>query len=244
MKNKIIPITICVIALIIGIGILQWRSVGADERMVSDIDTQASENKTIAEEVAEITEAVAQSNIDIQPRVENDAFVIGSPDAPVTIMEFSSLSCPHCATFHKNTLPDLKKDYVQTGKVKFVFNDFPLNAPAVAASLLLKCVPADNRYDFMEMLFEQQEQWAFDANFINKLKQYASLLGIGNNTAEECMANTTEEAKMFDIMRAQNETHAISSTPSFIIMPGDEKLTGAQPYGEFSKRIEELLKEE
>lgn len=244
MKNKIIALCVCVVVLIASISVLQWRSVDADERMIADVETASGSTEALEKEVAEITAAVSPEKIDIQPRVEDGAFVIGSPDAPVTIMEFSSLSCPHCATFHKTALPDLKKDYVETGKVKFVFNDFPLNAPAVAGSLLLKCVPNDSRYDFMEMLFDQQSQWAFEANYINKLKQFAALLGIGSDQAEKCIRDTSTEAEMFDKMRAQNAKYQVSSTPTFVIMPGDEIITGAQPYGEFSKRIEALLKAE
>ncbi len=238
MKKKIIAVGICLVVLVACIGVLQWRSVDADDRMIAAIETTAGDADAMP--IAEVEET--SSTTEYPPREENGSFVIGNPDAPVTIMEFSSLSCPHCASFHKGALPDLKKDYVDTGKVKFVFRDFPLNASAVAGSLLLKCVPLDNRYDFMEMLFDQQSQWAFEPDFINKLKQYAALLGIGNDEADKCISDRDTEAAMFDVMREGNAEFEISSTPTFIIQPGNEKLVGAQPYGEFSKRIEALLK--
>jgi len=238
MKNKIIAVCVCLVVLLGCIGILQWRSVDADERMIADIETPLTEEVVVAEEKVETIETTSHA-----PSEDAGSFTIGNPDAPITILEFSSLSCPHCASFHAGALPDIKKDYVDTGKVKFVFRDFPLNGSAVSASLLLKCVPLNERYDFMEMLFNQQSDWAFDGNYQTKLKQYAALIGIGTDKAESCMNDSATEKAMFDTMREGNSTHEITSTPTFVIQPGDEKLTGSQSYGAFSSRIETLLKE-
>lgn len=244
MNNKVTAASICLAALLISIGILQWRSIDADDRMITATEQVQNNAET------NITDAPAtpsDTQVDMtqyEPRADAGSLTIGNPNAPVTIIEFSSLSCPHCASFHSGALPDLKKDYIDTGKVKFIFRDFPLNAPAVSGSLLLKCVPLSDRYEFMDMLFKQQSEWAFDANYQTKLKQYASLLGIGSEEAEACMNDAMSEKAMFDTMREGNEEFGIQSTPTFIIQPSDEKLTGAQPYGEFSKRIEALLKAE
>jgi len=235
LKKYIIPVVVCLVVLLGSIGILQWSAMNADERIIADIESASGET-------AEDTPVTEKSN-GLNPREENGAFIIGAENAPVTILEFSSLSCSHCGTFHKNTLPDLKTDYIETGKVKFVFRDFPLNASAVAGSLLLKCVPLENRYDFMEMLFDQQMQWAMDANYTQKLKQYAALLGIGSDKAEACMNDADAERAMFETMQNANAKYQVNSTPTFIIQPGDTKLVGAQPYGAFSTKIEELLSE-
>ena len=244
MKKIIIPFVICLVVLLSAIGILQWRSQNADDRMIAAIEQETGEEITLATSETETVDVIAvQSNVAYNPRVENGSFVIGVENAPVTIMEFSSLSCPHCASFHSGALPDVKKDYVNTGKVKFVFNDFPLNQPAIAGSLLLKCVAPEKRYDFMEMLFEQQPNWAFDSNYQTKLKQYAALLGVSNEKAEECMNDSAAEAKMFEKMQSDNARYNITSTPSFVFMPSNEVVTGAQPYGAFSTRIEKLLEE-
>ena len=84
---------------------------------------------------------------------END-FFIGSPDAPVTIIEYASMSCSHCADFHNNTLEELKIEYIDTGKVRFVFRDFPYNYPALAGSMMMRCVPDSARYDYMNALYK------------------------------------------------------------------------------------------
>jgi protein-disulfide isomerase len=237
-------IIICLFVMGGSIGVLHWWSQDADERMMNNIETAADDAKVnIAEITSETTETIiVQNKISWEAREENGALVIGSPDAPVTIMEYSSLSCPHCATFHKDTLPTLKKDYIDQGQVKFVFNDFPLNKPALAGSLLLKCVPIEDRYNFMELLFEQQSAWAFESDYVTKLKQYAALLGVSGDKAEECMNNELSERVMFIKVKEAADKFEISSTPSFVILPTEETLTGAQSYSEISKRIEAILK--
>jgi len=128
MKKKIIAVCICLSVMLACIGILQWRSVDADERMIDDIEAQKSSFANIPSLNAANAKALAEAQKkSFTPRADTGSFSIGNPDAPVTILEFSSLSCPHCASFHKGALADIKKDYVDTGKVQFVFRDFPLN---------------------------------------------------------------------------------------------------------------------
>ena len=92
-------------------------------------------------------------------KIQENDFYIGEPEAPVTIIEYASMSCSHCADFHNETLGDLKSEYIDTGKVKFVFRDFPFNYPALAGSMILSCVPEDVRYDYMNALYKLQKNW-------------------------------------------------------------------------------------
>jgi len=243
-KKIIIPVIICLLVLLAAIGALQWKSSNADQDIKAE--TNVTSNATTIETSAiaintETSATLKTEKVEWKATANAGSLTIGAENAPVTITEFSSLSCPHCASFHSGALPDLKKDYVDSGKVKFVFRDFPLNAPAVAGSLLLKCVPVNDRYDFMMMLFEQQAQWAFDPSYAQKLQQYAALIGIGSDKAKSCMTDKDAELAMFDQMRLGNARYGIESTPTFVFEPSEEKLTGAMPYGEFSKRIEKLL---
>ena len=243
MKKVILPVIVCLVVLGISIGVLQWRSQDADTRMIAEVEANNEEAAMAFENaVAPATEKTIEK-IDINPRVEGGSFVVGADDAPITILEFSSLSCPHCATFHANSLSDLKKDYVESGKVKFVFNDFPLNKPAVDGSLLLKCVDIKDRYDFMEILFSQQSQWAFNGDHREKLTQYAALLGVSSDKAEACMNDTDSERAMFEKMRVNNQKYQVKSTPTFVVLPSEKVITGAQNYGVFSTEIERLLSE-
>lgn len=240
MKKIVLPVVICLVVLSGAIGVLQWRSQDADERMIAETAKNQDHNIEVEKVAVEINQPAIKIT---PPRIEDGSFVIGDKDAPITILEFSSLSCPHCAAFHKNSLSDLKKDYVQSGKVKFVFNDFPLNKPAVDASLLLKCVDVKDRYDLMEILFSQQSQWAFGGDHHDKIKQYAALLGISSDKADACMSDTDAERAMFEKMRANNQKYQVKSTPTFVILPSEKVITGAQNYGVFSTEIERLLKE-
>ena len=84
--------------------------------------------------------------------VKDNDFYIGEENAPITIIEYASMSCSHCADFHNDTLAELKKEFIDTGKVKFIFRDFPFNYPALAGSMILRCVPDEVRYDYMNGL--------------------------------------------------------------------------------------------
>ena len=91
--------------------------------------------------------------------VKEDDFIIGDKSAPITVIEYSSLSCNHCANFHLNTLPQLIKEYVDTGKIKIVFRDFPLNYPALMGSMVLQCIDNNIRYDYLSLLYILQSKW-------------------------------------------------------------------------------------
>ena len=101
--------------------------------------------------------------------IKESDFVLGDNNAPVTIIEYASLSCSHCANFHFTTLPQIMENYVNTGKVKIVFRDYPLNFPALVGSLLLQCISKDIRYDYMSALFSLQNEWVNKDINITKL---------------------------------------------------------------------------
>ena len=91
--------------------------------------------------------------------IGEDEFVIGNIDAPITIIEYASMSCSHCASFHNNTLPDIKKEYIDTGIVRIVFRDYPFNYPALLGSMMMRCISSDVRYDYMNALYQLQNTW-------------------------------------------------------------------------------------
>lgn len=253
-KKAIVPIVIAVAILALCIGILQFASLSDSNNPAENAFEQAAlQQDDIVSYTQAVEEMIAQPNAvdtdngtdvaatSLPARVENNVLVIGRNDAPVTILEFSSLSCPHCATFHTKVLGAIKKDYVDTGKVKIIFNDFPLNQQALHGTLLLKCVDGQDRYALMEMLFEQQAQWAFEGDHQTKLKQYAALLGLSNEKAETCMADGEQEKSILQTMKLAAQQYNIASTPSFVILPEPTLITGSQSYGAFSTEIEKRL---
>ena len=107
----------------------------------------------------------------LKPNAGDNA--LGSQYAPVTIIEYASLSCPHCAHLAENVIDPLNANYISKGKVKYVFRDFPLNAQAVAAAKLAHCADPSRFYSFINVLFKSQEQWAYTSNYLSILKNIA-----------------------------------------------------------------------
>ena len=162
-----------------------------------------------------LTPIYGESALDI---TEKD-FVIGNEDAKITIIEYASLSCSHCADFHVNTLETLKKEYIDTGKVKMVFRDYPFNYPALLGSMVLRCIPENYRYDYMNALFKLQPDWVNKKNK-KTIQELYKIMQSGGMTKEEydaCIYNTELENEILEgVMEAQNQFN-IKSTPSFII---------------------------
>lgn len=168
---------------------------------------------------------------------------VGEANAPVTIIEYSSLTCSHCASFHTNTYDQLKENYIDTGKVRMIFREFPLNKPALDASQILRCMPEDKYFSFQDLLFETQEQWAFGDDYLGALKQNAKLAGMSEDEFNNCLDNEDLQKALTAQVQAASQKWEISSTPTFIINDGKEKLVGAQPYEMFETKLNSLLGE-
>lgn len=165
---------------------------------------------------------------------------IGKDDAPVTMVEYSSLGCPHCAAFHRETLPKIKADYIDTGKLRLVFRDFPLGTPALAAAMIARCAGPDRYFGFVELLFRSQSQWA-QSN--NPLEAIAAVVRFGGMTEHDINACLKYQPLLESIRKSAetaNEKLKINSTPSFII--GSEVIVGSLPYDHFKKAIDKELK--
>ena len=175
--------------------------------------------------------------------VTEDDFVIGDKNAPVTIIEYASLSCSHCADFHNKTLGDLKKEYVDTGKARIVFRNFPFNYPALLGSMVLRCIPEDVRYDYMNALFQLQPKWVVRDNAKSTQELY-KIMQSGGMTKEEfetCTNNAELENIILQaVIAAQNEFN-IQSTPSFLI--NGNLVEGNKSIKEFRQIINKILSE-
>ena len=175
--------------------------------------------------------------------VTEDDFVVGDKNAPVTIIEYASLSCSHCADFHNNTLDDLIKEYVDTGKAQIVFRDFPFNYPALLGSMVLRCIPEDVRYDYMNALFQLQQKWVVRENAKSTQELY-KIMQSGGMTKEEfetCTNNVELENTILQaLIAAQNEFN-IQSTPSFLI--NGNLVEGNKSIKEFRQIIDKILSE-
>ena len=171
---------------------------------------------------------------------END-FIIGNDNASITIIEYASMSCSHCANFHNNTLPDLKKEYIDTGKVKYVFRDFPYNYPALLGSMVMRCIPSEVRYDYMNALYKLQNNWVVKENAITHQELYKIMQsgGMSKENFDACLNNVDLENQILEEVIAAQSEFNIQSTPSFLI--NGDLLEGDKSIKVFRQILDKIL---
>ena len=166
---------------------------------------------------------------------------LGAANAPVTITEYSSISCPHCATFGENVFPMLRTKYIDTGKVRFVFREFPLDIKAAAASMMARCAAngdAEKFFDTVHLLFQQQDMLMQQTNVT--LRAIGKQAGMSEQAVESCGRDQTLLDKLAAGQRFAHEVIKVESTPTFFV--NGEKLKGAMSFEELEEILEPLLK--
>ncbi|WP_417999873.1 DsbA family protein [Hyphomicrobium sulfonivorans] len=165
---------------------------------------------------------------------------IGPDDAKVTVVEYASMTCGHCATFTNNVWPDFKKKYIDSGKVRYVFREFPLDNLAAAASMLARCAGNDKALPMIEVLFEKQNEWAFgEGNPVPRLFEIAKQAGFTQESFDKCL---TDQKLLDDITAGRtraSEVFGVSATPTFYV--NGKKLEGGNTMDKFDAAIEPLL---
>jgi len=188
------------------------------------------------------SQSLLANEISAQEITEND-FIIGDENAPITIIEYASMSCSHCADFHINTLPDLKTEFIDTGKVRMVFRDYPFNYPALLGSMMMRCIPSNVRYDYMNALYQLQPNWVNRDAKISKKELY-KIMQSGGMTKEEfdtCYGNLDNENLILEGVMAAQKDFNIKSTPSFVI--NGNLVEGNKNIKEFRQIIDKILSE-
>ncbi|MDP6172586.1 MAG: DsbA family protein [Rhodospirillales bacterium] len=167
--------------------------------------------------------------------------VLGQAGAPVTIVEYASMACPHCASFHANQFPALKKEYIDTGKVKLIFREFPTSPQqlALAAAMLARCAPKERFFAIIKMLFRSQMQWGRSAKPVEALASIGQLAGVSRATFDACLKSKEIFQGLVKIARDGETKFSIQSTPSFII--NGKKLEDGLSLPEFRKVINQAL---
>jgi protein-disulfide isomerase len=173
-------------------------------------------------------------------KLSSDDRLLGNPDAPVTIIEYASLTCPHCAAFEAETLPEIKKQWIDTGKAKLVYRDFPLDGAAIKASLLARCAPPDRFYGLLEKLFSLQLAWAHEGDPTETLGRIAKDGGIDDDAFRSCMKDDAMQNKILASRLQGEKEFGVNSTPTFFI--NGTKLVGAQPYEKFDEALKAASK--
>jgi len=189
-----------------------------------------------------ITEAMAQTAADVAKPVSLPDMALGPANATVTITEFASMTCPHCAAFTEKVFPKIKSEYIDSGKIRFVFREFPLDIKAAAGSMLARCIAKDDAgkyFAVVDMLFRQQMDWAMK-NTTETLIRIGKQAGLSQQQVEDCLKDQALLDKISADQKYANEVLKVNSTPTFFI--NGEMVKGDQTFEEFDKRIKSLLK--
>jgi protein-disulfide isomerase len=157
--------------------------------------------------------ASAASVLTLQPADR----ILGNPNAPITIIEYGSLTCPHCAHFATTVLPDLKKQWIDTGKAKLVFRDFPLDQLALRAEMVARCAPPDKYYGLIDLMFADQQKWVLAKDWRTALGHLVQVGGIGKKEFDACLANKEVEDAVAQSRLTAAQALGVDSTPTFFI---------------------------
>ena len=166
--------------------------------------------------------------------------VLGSEKAPVTVIEYASMTCPHCAHFSTATFPELQKRYIDTGKVRFIFREFPFDALAAAGFMLARCAGKDKFMAVVETLFAKQSEWMVQKP-VPPLMNIAKQFGFTQESFDKCLANQQVLDGIQNVRDRAAEKLGVNSTPTFFI--NGKKLVGDQSIDAIAKEIEPYLKE-
>ena len=169
------------------------------------------------------------------PRLSERA--IGKPNAPTQVVECFSLTCTHCAAFARETFPEVKAKLVDTGKVHYIFHDFPLDQVALTAAMVARALPAERYEPFIDALFASQDRWAFaqGVNSTDEIWKMAALAGMSRATFDATVADTAFRDAILAAQKADAARWSIDSTPTFVI--NGEKHAGEMDYATFSKLV-------
>lgn len=181
---------------------------------------------------------VSAANLPLEEALKERA--LGKADAPVTVHEYFSLSCSHCAAFHKDTFPQVKADYIDTGKVRFIFHDFPLGGLASAAAMLTRCGNPDAYDGFVSVLLKNQKKWLRSDTPLEELEGFARLAGMSPDDVMECLDNEPLFKEIESRKVGYNRDLRIKSTPTFIV--GKTVVPGNLPYDDFREILDKELK--
>lgn len=226
MRNILVFLGGIAAAVVVAVGLYQWLG-GPDVGTTPPVPETTSPG----------AEAQAKAAAEVRP----GDFVIGEPSAPVTVIEYASLTCPHCRTFHENVLPKLKSAYVDSGKVKVVYRDFPLDSMALRASMLARCAGRERFFGVLDLLFKRQMAWATADDPIAALRELAAQAGMDDQAFDACLADPRIEKEILEQRLEAENAFSVNSTPSFIV--NGRKITGAATFERFKEVIDPLLPE-
>lgn len=181
----------------------------------------------------------ARANDPWPPTIHDDDMVYGDPDAPVTMIEYASFTCGHCANFHNDTWPALRDEYVEDGRMKLVFRDFPLDGLALRAGMVARCAPSARYFGIVDVLFQRQNQWIQADDPVAELMAIGRMAGIGEDRLNACLNDEELADRLVALRQEGEELYDVSATPTFIL-EGDV-MSGNQPIDNMRSAIDSHL---
>ena len=176
-----------------------------------------------------VTRPAFASNKIVSTEEAMTELVLGEPNAPVEVIEYASLSCPACRHFHENVFPSLKADFIDTGKVKFIYRDFPTNTPALAAAMISRCAGPSRHYGMLDIFFDTQDQWLRSENPLQAMGMVARMAGLGPNDVDACLKNADLMNGIQNNARIAQEEKGVRATPTVYVAgkPSDNSMDWA-----------------
>lgn len=176
---------------------------------------------------------------DWQAEVTDFDMVKGSADAPVTVIEYASLTCGHCADFHNQTLPDFTERYLDTGQVRMIWRQFPLNGLDLRAGMMARCVPEERFFSVLDVLFATQADWVSAEDPLNALSRIGRTAGLSQDDIDACFADEALADRIVQVRLDAEEKYEVSATPTFVIQ--GEVISGNRPLDFFAEMIDPML---
>jgi protein-disulfide isomerase len=158
----------------------------------------------------------------IEVFVEDGIYGYGDPDAPVTVIEYASLTCPHCASFHTGPYQDLKRDWIETGKVKLMYREVYFDRLGLMGAQLARCGDDDRYFGFIDVLLRQQDRWAHSDDPVAELKKIGRLGGLSDAQVEACLNDEAKAREMVEMFQSYRDDPRLTGTPTLIV--ADEKV--------------------
>ena len=166
---------------------------------------------------------------------------LGRSTAPIVMIEYYSLDCPHCAAFHLDAFPKLKAEFIDTGKVRFVFRDFPLSWAALEAAIMTHCAPRERYFDMQNALLRTVEQWSKAELTLRAVGEIGVAQGVSETVFQACLDARVWERQVFESQKFAREVLGVKVTPTFII--NNNRLEGNIPFNKLSDGLTEMLSE-
>ena len=217
---------------------------GMTDRPVLMAQATATDEKPAEETAsADVKVPEPEGTVDVEKLMSSEALpdvVIGDKDAPVTIVEYASLTCSHCREFHQTTYPKIKKDFIDTGKAKLIIREFPFDPRALAAFMLARCTGEDaKRTAMVDVMFDQQPQWAYSNQASAELLKISRLAGMTEDQFKACLSDKELQKKIVDVQQRGETEFGVNATPTFFV--NGDKYAGALEAGQMAAVIQKHM---